>query len=81
MTGGHTVDVIARRISPAEARAVCLVLASVEHLAVAADLSPDGKLVYLRPLGDESTWAEVTAFRAFAAVTDAELRWRPAATA
>jgi hypothetical protein len=75
---GHAVDVIGRRIDSAEALAVCKVLDSVEHVQVTADVSFDGEIVHIRPGAVMSTLDEVTALRAFAAVTDAELRWHPA---
>jgi hypothetical protein len=75
IANGHVVDVVAHRIGDVEVQAVCNVLRSVEHIALTADLSFDGRVVNLRSQGQLSTLDEVTALRAFAAVTDAELRW------
>jgi hypothetical protein len=81
IANGHVVDVVAHRIGDVEAQAVCNVLRSVEHIALTADLSFDGRVVHLRPQRDLLTPERVTTMRAFAAVTDAELRWHQAVAA
>lgn len=79
--GGQVVSVVEQRIGPAEARAVCRVLGGVEHILVVADVQYGGEVVHIWPQGQMSTRDEVTALRAFLAVTDAELRWHPAVSA
>lgn len=75
----HVVDVVGQPIAQPVATLVCIVLRGVEHLPVTADVAFDGT-VHLRPARPMSTFEEVTALRAFLAVTDAPLRWHPAVT-
>lgn len=79
ISSGHVVDVVGHFITQPVATAVCTVLAGVEHIPVSADVGYDGT-VHLRPARPLATLEEVTAMRAFTAVTDAPLRWHPAAT-
>lgn len=75
----RTVNVITRPLDPAVAA------------EVAAQLSRDGlpvlpavdehEVVHVWGLRSTTTAEEVTALRAFTAVTDAPIRWHPAATA
>lgn len=77
IANGHVIDVVGHRIAQAEAAAVCNVLRAVEHIPLTADVAFDGT-VHIRPQRELSTADEVTALRAFAAVTDARLIWHGA---
>lgn len=69
---------IAHPLTASEAAAVRTVLWSVEHIPVDVHVDQAGR-VNLWPVGREvTTLEEVTALRAFAAVTDSPLRWFPA---
>lgn len=61
-----------------EARAVCVILAAVEHIPVTAQLDK-AKTVHITPVRELTVLEEVTALRAFAAVTDGRLAWHKAA--
>lgn len=70
--------VLAHAMTPVEANAVRVVLWSTEHIPVDVHVDQDGR-VNVWPVGRElTTLEEVTALRAFAAVSDAPLRWFPA---
>jgi hypothetical protein len=61
-----------------EAAAIRTVLWSVEHIPVGVHVDERGR-VNVWPVGRElTTLEEVTALRAFASVTDSQLRWFPA---
>ena len=80
---GRACNVVGHRIDQHEAATVCQVLRSVEHIPLSADVEFDGT-VHLRPQRDLSTPEQVTAYRAFQAVTDARVLWlgaRPAIAA
>jgi hypothetical protein len=77
MVQRHAVDVVAKRIDQPTAATVCTVLRSVEHIPVTAAVAFDGSL-HLRAERTLSTWEEVTAMRAFCAVTDVRVRWHEA---
>lgn len=69
--------VVAHQLTAPEAHAICAVLHAVEHINVEAHVAERG-VVYVWPVGRElSTAEEVSALRAFNAVTDARVRWVP----
>lgn len=70
----HVVQVAARPITQLSATAISALLRDAEHIPVTAAVAFDGS-VDLYAVGPVSTRDEVHALRAFAAVTDAPLRW------
>lgn len=72
ITSGHARDVVAQRITQAQASAVCAGLGT----PVSADVGFDGT-VHLRARGPVTTEQEVAALAAMLAVTDA-VRWHKA---
>jgi hypothetical protein len=62
LTAGH-------ELMPMEAHAICAVLHAVEHIDVTVDIDAD-YVAHVRPVGTMSTFEEVTALRAVAALTD-----------
>jgi hypothetical protein len=77
MVRQHAVDVVAKRIEQPIATAVCKVLGSVAHIPVTAAVAFDGSL-HLHAGRQLSTAEEVTATRAFCAVTDVRITWHEA---
>lgn len=72
ITQQHAVDVVAKRIDPAVASAVCTVLRSVERIPVAATVAFDGSL-HLWPQRELLTPERVTTMRAFCSCTDVRI--------
>jgi hypothetical protein len=70
------VNAVAHALTAAEGHAICMVLHAVEHIDVTVDVV--GCTAHVHPLGPVSTGQEVTALRAFAAVTDSVV-WDPVA--
>lgn len=76
------MSAVVRELTAAEARAVCCVLHAVEHITVDAHVVSSALagcvVVNVWPVGRElTTREEVSALRAFAAVTDSPIRWYP----
>lgn len=77
----RTVGVVAHRLSPAEAHAICTRLAKQDSPIPVLAAMDQRNTVHVWPERPTTTAEEVEVLRSFAAVTDSRLVWHEAVTA